>query len=318
MTRKSEIILGSFIINLCHNWIFSFGKYKESGRFDNALETWCFAGHAGHIWWSHFHHICWQTYRTWKKCFQCWNATRFHSITTYPVSCLLVLWQGAAVSRLTNSSDSSRCCCFGFHDGPSYQHLHHLPALLVLVPLSLPSDRHRHPDAGVCAGLPWEPVCGLVGAVPGEEALSDLFVGAESGSGGCFCAAQCPLFPPLPDCTTGLGVWLGCVQASALPVQCEHVCVHLPHLPDELGPLAGRNEAFPVPEIENQALPAGYPAGGLDVSVHPVPADAFLPQVWLKSLYSCTVHNSVICKIELLMSATWCVCPWWQRQEGSL
>lgn len=207
--------------------------------------------------------------------------TRFHSFTTFPVSCLLVLWQGVAASRLANSSDSTHYC-FSFRDGRSYQH-HHLPAVLHLVPHSLRSDRHRHPDSGVCAGLPWEPVCGLVGAVPGEEAFSDLFVGAESGSGGCICAAQCPFFPPLPDRRAGLGVWLGCMQASALPVQCEHVCVHLPHLPDELGPLAGCNEAFPVPETENQALPASYPAGGLGVSVHPVPADAFLPQVWLKS-----------------------------------
>lgn len=177
----------------------------------------------------------------------------------------------------------------GFSDGIQYDH-HRLPALLLLLLFpahhTLRSGRHRHPDPGVCAGLPREPVCGLVGALPGEETLGDLFVGAESGSGGRFLAARCPFFPALPGWRPGLGVWLGCVQAGALPVKCEHVCVHLPHLPDEHGSLAGRNEAFSVPENENQALPDGSPAGGLDVSVHSVPADAFLPQVRLKfSLY---------------------------------
>lgn len=115
--------------------------------------------------------------------------------------------------------------------------------------------------------------------MPGEEALSDLFVGAESFSGGRFRAAQRPSFPALPGWRPRLGVWLGSMQAGALPVKCKHVRVHLPHLPDEHGPLVGRNKAFSVSENENQALPAGSPAVGVGVSVHPVTADAFLPQV---------------------------------------
>lgn len=173
-------------------------------------------------------------------------------------------------------------------DGIQYHH-HRLPALLVLLLLPahqcFSSGRHRHPDPGVCSGLPREPVCGLVSALPGEEALSDLFVGAESGSGGRFRAAQRPVFPALPGWRPGLGVWLGCMQAGALPVRCQHVWVHLPHLPDEHGPLAGCNQAFYVPENENQTLPAGSPAGSLGVSVHPGRAGAFLPQVRRKCFF---------------------------------
>lgn len=82
-----------------------------------------------------------------------------------------------------------------------------------------------------------------------------------------------------------MGVRPGCVQAGALPVQREHVCVHLPHLPDEHGPLAGSDKAFPVPENENQAFPPGSAAGDLGVGIHPLLANAFLSQVRLKSYY---------------------------------
>lgn len=170
----------------------------------------------------------------------------------------------------------------GFHDGIQYHQHHHLPAVLLWLHSHQRPGRHSHPDAGVRAGLPGESVCDLVGVLSREEALSDLFVSAESGSGGRFRAAQRPFFPALPGWRPGLGVWLGSMQAGALPVECEHVRVHLPHLPDEHGPLDGRNEAFSDPENENQALPAGFPAGGLGVSVHPGSADAFLPQVRLK------------------------------------
>lgn len=118
----------------------------------------------------------------------------------------------------------------------------------------------------------------MVGVLQGEEALSDMLVGAESGCGRCLGAAQRPFLPAVPGWRPGLGVWLGNMQTGALLVQCEHVRVHLPDLSDEYGPLAGRKQAFSVPEDENQTLPAGSPAAGLGVSVSPGVADAFLPQ----------------------------------------
>lgn len=185
-----------------------------------------------------------------------------------------------------------------FSDGIQRHRRRHLlpaPCLLLYAHLCLSPGRHRHPEPGVLAGLPREPVCGLVGTVPGEEALSDLLVGAESLRGRCFRAAQRPVFPALPGRRPGLGVWLGGVQAGALPVEREHVRVHLPHLPDEHGPLVGGDEAFSVPENANQAFPVGPPAGDLDVSLHPVTADAFLPQVRL--------HFP--CSFDFLMAAAW-------------
>lgn len=122
----------------------------------------------------------------------------------------------------------------------------------------------------------------MVGAVPGEEALGDVFAGVESGCGGCSGVAQRPSVPAVPGRRAGMGVWLGGVQAGPLPVEREHVRVHLPHLSDEHGPLAGRHKALYVSEDENQALPAGSPAGGLGAGVRPVVADAILPQVILK------------------------------------
>lgn len=197
----------------------------------------------------------------------------------------------------------------GFPDGIQYDR--HRPKLLLCLLFSadqcLSPGRHRHPDLGVSAGLPREPVCGLDGALPGEEALRDLFAGAESGSGGRFRAAQCPLSPALPGWRPGLGVWHGSMQAAALPVKREHVRVHLPHLPDEHGPLVGRNEAFSVPENENQALPAGSPAGGLGVGVHPVGADAFLPQVRQTYVISLDLLHFLNLQNECLMAAAWCV-----------
>lgn len=141
------------------------------------------------------------------------------------------------------------------------------------------SGRHRHPDPGLRPGLPRESVRGLVSAVPGKEALGDLYPGAESGSGRCFRVAERAVVSALPGRGEGLGVRLGRVQAGALPVQREHVCVHLPDLPNEHGPLAGRCEALSVPENEDQKVPVGLVDGGLDVSVHPLPAHAFLPEV---------------------------------------
>lgn len=170
----------------------------------------------------------------------------------------------------------------GVPDGIQH-HLHRLPAHpvcpLFSAHLTLSSGRHRHPDPGVRAGLPREPVCGLVGPVSGEETLSDLFVGAQSVTGGCLRAAQRSFFPAILGRRPGLGIRLSGMQAGALPVKCEHVRVHLPHLPDEHRSLAGRYKAFHVTENQNQALPVVSPAGSLGVSIHPVPADAFLPQV---------------------------------------
>lgn len=185
-----------------------------------------------------------------------------------------------------------------FLDGIQRHHRHHLlpaPCPLLYAHLCLRPGRHRHPEPGVLAGLPREPVCGLVGAVPGEEALGDLLAGAESRRGGCFRAAQRPVFSALPGWRPGLGVWLGGVQAGALPVEREHVRVHLPHLPDEHGPLVGGDEAFSVPENADQAFPVGPPAGDLDLSLHPVAADAFLPQV----------RRHFRCAIDFLMAAVW-------------
>lgn len=121
----------------------------------------------------------------------------------------------------------------------------------------------------------------MVGALQGEEEVGDLLAGAESGRGGRVRAPQRPAFPALPGRRPGMGVWLGGVQAGALPVQREHVRVHLPYLPDEHGPLAGRQEAVPLSENENQTLLTASPAGGLGVGLRPVAADAFLPQVRL-------------------------------------
>lgn len=197
--------------------------------------------------------------------------------TTHPVSGTVYPLKGCTSFTGVNAKVHR-----GFSDGIQHHH-RRLPALLALLLFSahqcLSSGRHRHPDPGVCSGLPREPVCGVVSALPGEEALSDMLVGAESGSGRRFRAAQCPSIPAVPGRRPGLGVWLGCVQAGALPVGCEHVCVHLPHLPDEHGPLAGCHQAFHIPENENQTLPAASPAGSLGVSVPPVCAGAFLPQV---------------------------------------
>lgn len=69
------------------------------------------------------------------------------------------------------------------------------------------------------------------------------------------------------------------MQTCALPVQREHVWVHLPDLPDEHRPLAGGHQAFSVPKNKDQTLPAGSPVGGLDVGIRPVHTNAFLPQV---------------------------------------
>lgn len=169
--------------------------------------------------------------------------------------------------------------------------IHHYGQLHLPKPLSFPlvfaystgqrlgSGRHRHPDPGLHPGLPGEPFCGLVGAVSGEEALGDLHPGAESGPGGRFRAPQRAAVTALPGWGAGLGVRVGHLQAAALPVQREHVRVHLPHLPDEHGPLAGRHQALPVPENADQKVPAGLADGSLDFSVRLLPADAFLPQV---------------------------------------
>lgn len=141
--------------------------------------------------------------------------------------------------------------------------------------------RGRHPVSGVSAGLSRELVCGLVGALPGEEALGDVSVGAEPGDGRRLRPAERPSFPQIPGWRKGLGVWHRGVQAGALPVKCEHVRVHLPDLSDEHGPLAGCLEAFHVSQNEDQALAPGSPAGSLGVSVPAVTADALLPQVSL-------------------------------------
>lgn len=110
--------------------------------------------------------------------------------------------------------------------------------------------------------------------------------GAESGPGGCVCAAQRAVVPSFPARAEGLGVRFGGVQGGALPVQREHVRVHLPHLPDEHGPLAGRHQALPVPEDEDQTLPAGLADGHLDFSLPLLAANAFLPQVRIQSFRS--------------------------------
>lgn len=165
----------------------------------------------------------------------------------------------------------------GFHDGFQYHH-HLLHCLILSAHQRLSSGRHRNLDPGVCAGLPWEPVCGLVCVLQSEEEISDLFIGAESGHGGCFCAAQRSSFLAVPGRRPGLGVWLSGMQAGALPVKCEHVRVHLPHLPYEHGPLDGCHKAFCVSENENQAFPVVPPAGSLGDFVHPGTADALLPQ----------------------------------------
>lgn len=122
----------------------------------------------------------------------------------------------------------------------------------------------------------------MVGALPREEALGDVSVGVEPGDGRRLRPAERPAFPQIPGWRTGLGVWLSGVQAGALPVKCEHVCVHLPDLPDEHGPLAGCLQAFCVSKNEDQALAPGSLAGSLGLSVSAVTADAILPQVSLK------------------------------------
>lgn len=89
------------------------------------------------------------------------------------------------------------------------------------------------------------------------------------------------------------------MQADPLPGKREHVCVHLPHMSYEHGPLAGSHKALYVSENENQALPAGSTAGGLGDGVRPVVADAILPQVILKYyLYKCFLFVSKGKKIQ--------------------
>lgn len=208
--------------------------------------------------------------------------------TTYPVSWVFVSKRLSQIHSCHSRSPSRQR-----HDGIQYHH-HHLPAgrPCLLFSVCLSPDWHHHPHLGICAGLPREPVCGLVGALPGQEALSDLFVGAEPGSGRCLCSAQRPSFSAVPGWRPRLGVWLSSVQTGALPVKCEHVRLHLPHLPDEHGPLAGCHEAFSFPENEDQAFPPGSPACGLGDGVHPVTADAFLPQVRLNFYFvpTCCKH----------------------------
>lgn len=136
--------------------------------------------------------------------------------------------------------------------------------------------------------------------MPGKEALGDLYPGAESGSGRCFRVAQRAVVSALPGRGTGLGVRLGRVQTGALPVQREHVCVHLPDLPNEHGPLAGRYEALSVPENEDQTVPAGLADGGLDFSVHPLPAHAFLPEVKLHHFFDLQISSDVCCFSKII------------------
>ena len=141
----------------------------------------------------------------------------------------------------------------------------------------------------------------MVGALQSEKTVSDLFVGAESVPGRCFCAAQCSFVLTVPGWGSRLGVWFSSVQTGALPVECEHVRFHLPDLPDELGPLDGCHKAFSFSENANQTLPAGPPAGGLGDGVHLVTADAFLPQVSEPKIYFTALNliHFYICKLDL-------------------
>lgn len=160
---------------------------------------------------------------------------------TYPVSCLSIIFKVKSSSQLLELNIFR-----SFLNGIQHK-LHHLHCPSD----DLSSDWYWHLDPGICTGFSGEPVCGLVGDLPCKEALSDMFVGVESGCCGCSCPAQCTFFPEIPGWRPRLGVWLSSMQADALPIKCEHVRVHLPYLSDEHGPLPCCHKAFCFPENKN-------------------------------------------------------------------
>lgn len=160
--------------------------------------------------------------------------------TAHPVISLFALVvKGVPSSTLTQTTLPQQ-----HHDGAQH-HLRPVPGFPATLcpthPRCLPTSGRGHPVPGLPAGFSRQPVCGLVRAVPGEETLSHLPAGAQPGSGRCLRAAQRSLLFALPGWWPGLGVWDGSLQAGALPVQRQHVRLHLLNLSDEPGPLARRH-----------------------------------------------------------------------------
>ena len=112
----------------------------------------------------------------------------------------------------------------------------------------------------------------MVGVVAREEALRHLPAGAQPGRGGRAAAAQRSLVPALPVGRPRLGVRCSGLQAGALPVQRQHVRVHLPDQPDERRPLPGGDTALPGAPAAHQARAAGCAAGHVDTGVRDVAA----------------------------------------------
>ena len=115
--------------------------------------------------------------------------------------------------------------------------------------------------------------------MPDDAAFGDVCAGAESGGSRRPGSAERALVHPLPGRGAGLGAGGGHVQGRSLPVLCEHVCLHLPDLPHERGPLAGCHSALPLPATAYQTGSLEPSAGALEPGLPAGTAHGLLPQV---------------------------------------